>query len=176
MIIKIENVSVQHNASLKAERTIKKALELIPREHLRGFERLKIVDAIHDPRVRNPASSMIPGLYHPKQGPQRAWAEIALEPLLQPSGNFIKRAMSRLSFKSNLVAMTYSLIGQHYYLTLRHSVKKTQIEQAVLSYVRRFHKDWAAKEHRIRARVFGPIQPTIEKWARAIQSRTKQRR
>lgn len=177
MSIKIENISLLRKPSAKAGNVINKALELLPREHLRGIERIRIVDSIDDPRVRNVGSSAkLPGLYHPKQGSQRAWAEIALNPMLEPSGGFIKRAMAKMSFKSNVAALTYSLIGQHYYLTLRHSVKKTQLEQSVLAYVRRYHKEWATSEHKIRARIFKPLQPTLEKWARALQSRTKQRR
>ena len=44
--------------------------------------------------------------------------------LLQPTEGFAKKWMAKSSFKGNLAGLIFSLVGQHYYLTLRHSVKK----------------------------------------------------
>ena len=67
--------------------------------------------------------------------------------------------------------MIFSLVGQHYYLTLRHSIRKGQIEPAVRSYTEKQLRLWNEREHSTRARLFKPIQPTLERWGRALQKR-----
>ncbi len=170
MAIKIENVS---GAKLprQTEARIQKLLESLPREHTRGIERLRLVDTIQDPRLRTPQKTALPALYHPKQGAQPAWLEIALDVLLPRAQPFHKRLLPRLSFKGNLAAVIFSLVGQHYYLTLRHSVKKGQLEPAVRAYTEKHLRAWSEREHSFRARLFKPIQPTFERWARSLQRR-----
>ena len=102
----------------------------------------------------------LPALYHPRQGNQGAWFEIAVTPLAQANKPFHKRIIPRLSFKGNLVAVLFSLVGQHYYLTLRHSVKRGAIESNVRAYVEKQLKEWNEKQHKIRAKLFKPLQPT----------------
>ena len=171
MAIKIENFS---SAKLprQTEARIEKMLHSLPREHLRGIERLRLVDFISDPRqLRAPQRTPLPGLYHPRQGAQPAWLEISVETLLPRSQPFFKRLVPRLSFKSNLAAVIFSLVGQHYHLTLRHSVKKSQIEPAVRAYTEKHLRLWSEREHTMRSRLFKPFQPTLERWARALQRR-----
>jgi hypothetical protein len=175
MAIKIENF---FGAKLprQTETQVQKILESLPREHTRGIDRLRLVDSISDPRLRIPQKTALPGLYHPRQGTQPAWLEVSVDALLPRSEPFYKRLMPRLSFKGNLAAVIISLVGQHYYLTLRHSVKKGQIESAVRAYTEKHLRAWGAREHTLRARLFKPLQPTFERWARSLQKRASNER
>lgn len=171
MAIKIE-VETAIKLPKKTVAQIEKILECLPREHLRGIERLRIVDGINDPRVKNlQQRSSLPGLYHPKQGAQAAWLEVAAGVLLPRSKPLLKRFMPRLSFKGNLAAIIFSLTGQHYYLTLRHSIKRGQIEPAVRAYTEKHLRLWHERQNTVRSRLFKPFQPTLEKWGRALQKR-----
>lgn len=168
MPIKIEN-----DCSIKLPKNtvarIEKILDSVPREHLIGLERLRLVDRISDPRLRLNTTTELPGLYHPRQGPQKAWLEIAGAALLPQHKSFFKRLMPRMAFKANLAAVIFSLVGQHYLLTFRHSLKKGQLETAVRSYTEKQMRQWNESEHQLRARLFKPLQPTLEKWTRNLQ-------
>jgi hypothetical protein len=151
---------------------VEDAFDSLPREHTRGLERIRLVNFISDPRIRGPfQTTELPGLYHPRQGPKGPWLEIAVSVLLPAEKPFHKRIVPRLSFKSNLVALVFSLVGQHYHLTLRHSLKKTQLEPAVRLYTEKQLKTWNEKRHSFRARLFKPLQPTFERWAKGLQKR-----
>ena len=174
MAVKIEN---QYSGKLprNTEAHLEGALESVPREHLRGIERVRLVDVITEPRARIAAKGAdLPGLYHPRQGNQGAWFEVAIAPLVQANKPFHKRIIPRLSFKGNLVAVIFSLIGQHYYLTLRHSVKRGAIESQVRAYVEKQLKAWNEAQHKFRAKIFKPIQPTLERWGKSLQKRAAQ--
>jgi hypothetical protein len=167
MQIRFENkleVKISRNISTLVERVIK----ILPREHLRGLDHVRFVKKIEDPRgvARN---LDIPALYHPKQGTQPAWLEIATDILYGPNQPFQKRLMLRLSFKSNLAALLISLVGQHYHSTLRHSVKRGQMEHAIRSYTEKYLKLWSTSEHRVRARLFKPFESHLERWARTLR-------
>ena len=156
----------------KTSSQIEKILECLPKEHLRGIERIRLVDSINDPRLKNlQQRSNLPGLYHPKQGTQAAWLEVAAGVLLPRPKSFLKRIMPRLSFKGNLAAIIFSLVGQHYYLTLRHSIKRAQIETAVRAYTEKHLRLWHERQNTVRSRLFKPFQPTLEKWGRSLQKR-----
>jgi hypothetical protein len=148
------------------------AFESLPREHTRGIERIRLVEFISDPRLKNTfQSSELPGLYHPRQGPKGSWLEIAVGVLLPENKPIHKRIVPRMSFKGNLTAILFSLVGQHYHLTLRHSLKKAQLEPAVRAYTEKQLKTWNEKKHTFRARLFKPLQPTLERWAKGLQKR-----
>ena len=168
MAIKIEN-----NSSRQLPRNtlaqINKIIETVPREHLRGIDRLRLVDTISDPRLRLQQTAQLPGLYHPKQGTQAAWLELSLNILLPHSKPVFKRLLPRLSFKGNLAALIFSLVGQHYYLTLRHAVKKGQIEPSVRAYTEKYLKQWSENQQGWRTKLFKPFQPTLERWAKSLQ-------
>jgi predicted Zn-dependent protease with MMP-like domain len=175
MINKIENSSSRQKLPSGTEEVIKKALSTLPKEHLRGIDRVRLVDSINDPRLRNTHKNLtqLPGLYHPRQGAQPAWLEIALDVLLPQKTPVYKRLLPRLSYKANMAAVLFSLVGQHHYLTLRHSVKRGQLESSIRLYTERQLKKWNEKEHTFRARLFKPLQPTFERWARSLQRRAK---
>jgi len=169
--IRIEN---QYEGSLPKGtlEQIEEALDSLPREHTRGIERVRLVSYISDPRIKgNFQATELPGLYHPRQGPKGSWLEIAISVLMPTDKPFHKRIVPRLSFKSNLVTLLFSLVGQHYHLTLRHSLKKTQLEPAVRMYTEKQLKGWNEKKHSFRARLFKPLQPTFERWAKSLQKR-----
>lgn len=176
MAIKIENQSSVKLPKGTEER-ITGIIDSLPREHLRGVERIRLVDSINDPRLKAiQQKTELPGLYHPRQGGQPAWLEIAVGVLLPRSQPFFKRIMPRLSFKGNLAAILFSLVGQHYYLTLRHSVKRGQIEANVRAYTEKHLKLWNERQHSLRFRLFKPLQPTLEKWARSLQKKASAER
>lgn len=171
MAIKIE-LPADFKLPRKTQRLIEAALETLPKEHLRGIDRLKLVENISDPRLKNlQQRTDLPGLYHPRQGAQPAWLELAAGVLLPRSKPLLKRLMPRLSFKGNLAAIIFSLVGQHYYLTLRHSIKRGQVEPAVRAYTEKHLRAWHERQHGLRSRLFKPLQPTLEKWGRSLQKR-----
>ena len=171
MAIRIEN---QYEGPLPKGtlQQIEDAFETLPREHTRGIERIRLVPFINDPRIRGQfQATELPGLYHPRQGAKGAWLELAINVLLTPDKPFHKRIVPRMSFKSNIVALVFSLVGQHYHFTLKHSLKKTQLEPAVRQYTEKQLKAWNERKHSFRARLFKPLQPTFERWAKSLQKR-----
>jgi hypothetical protein len=169
--IRIEN---QYEGKLPkgALDVVEDAFNSLPREHTRGIERIRLVSFISDPRIKGAfQATELPGLYHPKQGPKGPWLEVAVNVLLPTDKPFHKKIVPRLSFKSNLVALIFSLVGQHYHLTLRHSLKKAQLEPAIRAYTEKQLKLWNERKHSFRARLFKPLQPTFERWAKGLQKR-----
>jgi hypothetical protein len=70
--IKIEN-QVTFPLPAYTEEHINKVLDFLPIEHVRGLEKIKLVDFINDPRLKNldvPMKGDLPGLYHPRAGNQ----------------------------------------------------------------------------------------------------------
>lgn len=172
MRIKIENKS-SSQLSDKTIEMIHRVINTIPADHLRGIEKLRIVNTIADMRLRPELRATLPGMYHPRQGNQPAWLEVALDVLKPSSLPFYKRWMQRISFKSNVASTIFSLVGQHYHLTKRHSIRKNQLENLVRNYAQTQLRSWAAGEHTIRTRLFKPLQPTFERWAMSLQRRAK---
>ncbi len=145
-------------------------IKIVPREHLRGLDSIQFVERIEDNRIR--ARNLdFPALYHPRQGSQPAWVEISTQVLFGTNQPFRKRLMLRLSFKSNLAALVFSLVGQHYYSTLRHSVKRGQMEQSIRNYTEKHIKLWAHSEHKFRMRLFKPFESHFERWAKNLQKK-----
>ena len=171
MAIRIEN-QYEGNLPKGALETVEDAFNSLPREHTRGIERIRLVPFISDPRIRGAIQATeLPGLYHPKQGPKGPWLEIAVNVLYPTDKPFLKRIVPRLSFKSNIVALVFSLVAQHYHMTLRHSLKKTQLEPQIRAYTEKQLKLWNERKHTFRARLFKPLQPTFERWAKSLQKR-----
>ena len=169
MAIKVEN-QVERKLPAGTLTQIEEAFDSLPREHTRGLERIRLVEFISEPRLKGMMQATeLPGLYHPRQGPKGAWLEIAAGVLLPANKPMHKQIVPRLSFKGNLTATLFSLIGQHYHFTLKHSLKKTQLEPAVRAYTEKHLKAWNEKKHSFRARLFKPIQPTLERWAKGLQ-------
>ncbi len=177
---KTVNLKIENASSLDmpkgGEETIRQVLDYVPIEQLRGLERVKLVDFINDPRLKNidvPMKGDLPGLYHPKVGNQNAWFEIAMGALLQPTEGFAKRWMAKTSFKANMAGLLFSLIGQHYYLTLRHSVKKQNLEPQIRQYTEKNLRAWSEQQNKnsFRAKLFKPIRPFVERMAKWLNKK-----
>ncbi|MDQ6788823.1 MAG: hypothetical protein M3033_18630 [Acidobacteriota bacterium] len=173
--IKIEN-QTSLDLPKGAEENIQKIISFIPTEHIRGLDKLRLVDFIKTPQMKGvsaPVKGDLPGLYHPRTQNQSAWMEVAVGALLQPTETFAKRWMAKTSFKSNIAGLIFSLVGQHYYLTLRHSVKKTNLEPQIRQYAQKNLKDWSEKnaENSRRAKFFKPLRPYMERWAKWLNKR-----
>lgn len=178
--LKIENAS-SLDMPKGGEETIRQVLDYVPIEQLRGLERVKLVDFINDPRLKNvdvPMKGDLPGLYHPKVGNQNAWFEIAMGALLQPTEGFAKRWMAKTSFKANIAGLLFSLIGQHYYLTLRHSVKKQNLEPQIRQYTEKNLRAWSEEQNKnsFRAKLFKPIRPFVERMAKWLNKKAAKAR
>lgn len=158
----------------KTEQIIQSALDAVPKEHLRGLNRVVIVDRISpDPRLPISPGTELPGLYHPRIGNEKPWFEIARQALL-PSQTFFKRVAGRLNYKTNLVGLLLSLQAQHYYLTLSHGIKKHQYEGAIRNYVEKYFEIWRNQQGGLRMKLFKPLRPYLEKWARTLRKKYQQ--
>ncbi len=173
--IKIENKSTI-DLPKNWEDTINDALNHLPTEHRRGLDHLRIVDFIDNPQVRKmdvPIKGDLPGLYHPKVQTKSAWIEVSAGAIMQPTEGFFKRFVARNSFKSNMSSLLFSLVGQHYYLTMKHSVKKQNLEGQIRSYTQTNLRNWSEKqsENSLRGRMFKPFRPAIERWAKWLNKK-----
>ena len=174
MAIKIENKSNLKLPS-KTEETINSVLDCVPREHLRGLNRVVLVDRIvPDSRIQLPTATELPGLYHPRQGTSQPFFEIALNALLMPTEGFFKRIAARLNFKASLAYLTLSLLAQHYHFTLSHGLKKHQYEGAIRSYVEKHLEGWRESQGGWRVKLFKPLRPWLEKWSKKLKKRYEQ--
>lgn len=172
--LKIEN-KASFDLPKNWEQTIQSILDFLPLDHQRGIDKVKIVDFIKPPQIKTetPIKGDLPGLYHPNVGGQKAYLEISAGALLQPTEGFAKKWMAKSQFKSNLAGLVFSLVGQHYFFALRHSVKKTGLEPQIRQYATKNLKDWseAQNAHSKRAKFFKPFRPYIEKWAKWLNKK-----
>lgn len=177
---KITKIRIENAASFPLpkdyEESIQKVLDFLPVEQYRGVERIKLVDYINDPRLKNmdvPLKGDLPGLYHPRVQNQAPWLEMSMGALLQPTESRIKRFMAKSGFKGNLAGLIFSLVGQHYYLTLRHSVKRTGLEPQIRQYAEKNLKLWSDKQQEgsWRAKLFKPFRPLLERWAKWLNKK-----
>lgn len=180
---KITKIRVENQATFTlpkdTEAHIEKVLDFLPTEQIRGLEKIRLVDFINDPRLKNldtPIKGDLPGLYHPRQGNQVPWLELSMGALLQPTEGFAKKWMAKSSFKGNMAGLLFSLVGQHYYLTLRHSVKKQSLEPQIRQYAEKNLRSWSEKQNvnSFRAKLFKPFRPMIERWAKWLNKKAAQ--
>lgn len=176
--VKIENQS-SINLPKNTEELINNVLDFLPTEHIRGLEKIKIVDFINNTALKQANVEIkgdLPGLYYPKQPTQNAYVEVSAGALLQPTEGFAKRLMAKQSFKGNLAGVLFGLVGQHYYLTLRHSVKKQNMEPQIRQYTEKNLRSWSSKQNAnsFRAKLFKPLQPTFERLAKWLNKKAMQ--
>ncbi len=162
-----------------SEEHLKKVLDYLPIEHIRGLEKIRLVDFINDPRLKNmdvPIKGDLPGLYHPRVQNQNGWLEMSMGALLQPTEGFAKRWMAKSSFKANMAGLVFSLVGQHYFLTLKHSVKKQNLEPQIRQYAEKNLRAWSEEQNKdsFRAKLFKPIRPLVERWAKWLNKKAAQ--
>jgi len=177
---KATKLKIENQASIALpkgyEDLIYQVLDFLPTEQVRGLDKIKLVDYINDPRIQKmdvPIKGDLPGLYHPKVQTQNAFMEISMGALLQPTEGFAKRWMAKQSFKGNLAGLIFSLVGQHYYLTFRHSVKKQNLEPQIRQYAEKNLKAWGEKQNvdNWRSKLFKPLRPYIERWAKWLNKK-----
>ena len=177
---RITKIKIENQASFPlpkdTEQHIQKVLDFLPIEHLRGLEKVKLVDFINDPRLKNmdvPLKGDLPGLYHPKAGNQNAWMEMSMGALLQPTETFAKKWMAKQGFKGNIAGLIFSLVGQHYFFTFKHSVKKQSLEPQIRRYAEKNLKTWTEEQSKgsFRAKLFKPFRPTLERWAKWLNKK-----
>ncbi len=181
---KITKIRVENQATFTlpkdTESHIEKVLDFLPTEQIRGLEKIRLVDFINDPRLKNldtPIKGDLPGLYHPRQGNQVPWLELSMGALLQPTEAFAKKWMAKSSFKGNMAGLLISLVGQHYYLTLRHSIKKQSLEPQIRQYAEKNLRAWSEKQNvnSFRAKLFKPFRPMIRAgWAKWLNKKAAQ--
>ncbi len=178
--IKTSELKIENQSSIdlpkNTEENIRQIFSFLPTEHQRGLEKIRLVDFINNPQLKNspvPIKGDLPGLYHPKIQNKNAWLEISVGALLQPTENFGKRWMAKSGFKSNLAGLIFSLVGQHYYLTLRHSIKRENLEPQIRQYAQKNLKIWGEKqaEGSRRAKFFKPLRPYMERWAKWLNKK-----
>lgn len=177
--LKIENKSTL-DLPKKTEENIQRIINFLPVEHIRGLERIRLVDFIDDPRLKDVKVKVegdLPGLYHPKIQNKSPWLEVSMGALIQPTEGFFKRYMAKASFKSNLAGLIFSLVGQHYFLTMRHSVKKQGLEPQIRQYAEKNLRSWSEKEseNTIRGKLFKPLRPLMERWVKWLNKRSKKK-
>jgi hypothetical protein len=177
---KVTKVRIENQSSIilpkDAEQHIQRVMDFVPVEQIRGLDRIKLVDFINDPRLKNldtPIKGDLPGLYHPKVGNQAAWLEMSMGALLQPTEGFAKKFMAKQGFKSNVAGLLFSLIGQHYFLTYKHSVKRQSLEPQIRQYAEKQLRTWSEREQKgsIRAKIFKPFRPVLERWAKWLNKK-----
>ena len=180
---KITKIRIENSSTITlpkdAEKNIKRVLDFLPVEQIRGVEKIKLVDFINDPRLKNmdvPLKGDLPGLYHPRAGNQAPWMEMSMGALLQPTEGFVKKFMAKSSFQGNLAGLIFSLIGQHYFLTQKHSVKRSSLEPQIRQYAEKNLKSWSVKQAdgSVRAKIFKPFRPMLERWAKWLNKKAAQ--
>jgi hypothetical protein len=177
---KVAKVRIENQSTLAlpkgTEEHIQKVLDYVPTEHIRGLEKIKLVDFISDPRLKNmdvPVKGDLPGLYHPKAGNQNPWMEMSMGALLQPTEGFAKKFMAKQGFKGNIAGLIFSLVGQHYFLNYKHSVKRQSLEPQIRQYAEKNLRSWSEQQQQgsFRAKLFKPFRPALERWAKWLNKK-----
>jgi len=152
------------------DKQIESVLECVPVEHLRGLGKFRVVDRIEDPRLTRVQSEQLPVLYHPRvPGTPAAFGEIALA-VVFPKENLFKRLVRRANRKPIVAEMILMLVAQHYLLTITTRKKRGgELERAARDYVQRYFKVWRDKQGGVRARIFRPLVPYIERWQKSLR-------
>jgi hypothetical protein len=177
---KITKVRVENASSIalpkNTEENIRRILDFLPTEQYRGIERIRLVDFIDDPRLKNmdvPMKGDLPGLYHPREGMRQPWLEMSMGALLQPTESFMKKFMAKSAFKGNLAGLIFSLVGQHYFLTQKHSIRRNALEPQIRQYAEKNLRAWSEAENKdsVRAKIFKPFRPMLERWAKWLNKK-----
>lgn len=170
MAIKVENRSSIPVADIEGQ--IAAAFDCVPVEHLRGFGRVLVVDRVEDPRLPKAQAEGLPVLYHPRMpGSASAFGEIALAVLLPADAPWWKRRMARAQLRAMIAQSVISLAAQHYIITLQTRMKKKGpgVERALREYVERYFVVWRDRQTGLRARLFRPLVPYLERWQKSAR-------
>ncbi len=161
------------------EETIQELLDYLPVEHRRGIEQLTLVDFINESGLKEAKGDFkdnLPYMYYPKVQNKSARMEISMMSLLKPLGKFTERWMAKSSFKSNLAGAIFGMVGQHYFLTMKHSVKKQNLQPKILQYTQDNLKNWSEEqsEKSWRGKIFKPLRPVMQRWAKWLNRKAAQ--
>ena len=170
MAIKIENRSSIAVKDLESQ--IQSAADVVPVEHWRNFSRIVVVDRIENPRLTKEQTANLPVLYHPKMpGAGSAFGEIALAVLLPADATWWRRRMAKAQLKAMIAQSVISIAAQHYIVTLQSRMKKKGpgVEKALREYVERYFVVWRDRQSGLRARLFRPLVPYLEKWQKSAR-------
>lgn len=169
MAIKVENHSSVPVKDLEGQ--VQRAVECVPVEHLRGFSRFVFVDKIEDPRLDKSLTETLPLLYHPKMpGNASAFGEVALPILQQRDQSWLKRMAAKAQFKAQIAQCVLAILAQHYLVTLSSRKKKGGgIERAAREYVEKYFVVWRDRQSGIRAKLFKPLIPYLERWQKSAR-------
>jgi len=169
MAIKVENTATIPVKAL--EEQVQRAISCVPVEHLRGFSRVVFVDKITDPRVAKDLADKLPALYHPRvPGTPSAYGEIALAILLPSNVSWLKKLAAKAQTKALIAQTVLTLLAQHYLVTVSSRKKKGPgIEKAAREYVEKYFKIWRDSQGGIRAKLFKPLVPYLEKWQKTAR-------
>lgn len=169
MAIKVENSATIPVKALDEQ--VQRVIECVPVEHLRGFSRIVFVDKISDPRLAKDLTEKLPALYHPRvPGSPSAFGEIALA-ILQPTNvSLIKKLAAKAQLKALIAQTVLTLLAQHYLVTVSSRKKKGPgIEKAAREYVEKYFKIWRDSQGGLRAKLFRPLVPYLEKWQKTAR-------
>lgn len=169
MAIKVENQSAVAVTDLEGQ--VQRVVDCVPVEHLRGFTRVVFVDRISDPRLENSLTDTLPLLYHPRMpGVPSAFGEVALAILKQEDQSWLKRMAARAQFKAQIAQCVLALLAQHYLVTVSSRKKKGGgIERAAREYVEKYFVVWRDRQSGLRARLFRPLLPYLERWQKSAR-------
>jgi hypothetical protein len=165
----------------KTEENIHEILDFLPLEHRRGIEKLKLVDFIEEGGLKEAKGDFkdnLPYMYYPRMQNKSARMEISMMSLLKPLGKFTERWMAKSSFKSSLASAIFVMVGQHYYLTMKHSVKKDNLQAKIQRYAQENLRNWSEQqsEKSWRGKIFKPLRPLMERWAKWLNKKATQKK
>jgi hypothetical protein len=169
MAIKVENHAT---IAVKAlDEQVQKVVDCVPVEHLRGLSRIVFVDRISDPRLDPKLTEKLPVLYPPRApGAPSAFGEIALAILQPPDASLFRRLAARMQSRAIVAQAVLSLVAQHYLVTVSSRKKKGPgVERAAREYIERYFKVWRDRQAGLRARLFRPLIPYLERWQKSAR-------
>jgi hypothetical protein len=165
MPIKVENIATIKPPT-DLEKLVNQVFDTVPKEHTLGITKVVIVNEINNPRLAELTKQDLPILYHPRTPQNAAFIELALKHFTLPDQNLFKRLMARANFRPQIVGALLASIGQHYYFTYSHGIKKhqaTKYESQVRAYVEKHFVEWRDRNAGRRARLFKPLQPYVQR-------------
>jgi hypothetical protein len=159
MTVRIENHSQKKIFLFNLEKKINRLIDIIPKDHIIGLEKIVIVDEIKNKKVRNAA-----GIYKKKHGLEPAYIEISVEAVYKK----MPKILFYLPFiaKFTLADVLYHEIGHHYHYKYKHGVNKRRKE----SFAENYRKDMLKKAFWIWLIFLKPISPLIRYLSKTVNN------
>ena len=159
MTVRIENHCQKKIFLFNIEKKVRKLIDVIPKDHIIGLEKIIIVDEIKNNRVKNSA-----GIYNKKHELKSASIEISAEA--------VYRKMPKILFylpfiaKFTLADILYHEIGHHYHYMYKHGINKNRKE----SFAENYRKEMLRKAFRVWLIFFRPISPLIKYLSKTVNN------